>query len=111
MTVRVGVIGYGYWGPNLVRNLAETRGAQVVACSDLDPARLERVRDRYPSIRTTTDYRRLIDDPEIDAIVIATPISTHYPLVREALEAGKHVLVEKPLAESADQCRHLTDLA
>lgn len=82
-----------------------------MACSDLDPARLERVRDRYPSIRITTDYRRLIDDSEIDAIVIATPISTHYHLAREALQAGKHVLVEKPLAESAEQCRHLTALA
>ncbi len=111
MTVRVGVIGYGYWGPNLLRNMAETRGAQVVACSDLDPDRLALAHSRYPTLRTTTDYRDLIDDDEIDAILIATPVSTHYQLAKEALEAGKHVLVEKPLAPCAAQCEELAALA
>jgi predicted dehydrogenase len=111
MAVRIGVIGYGYWGPNLVRNLAETRDAQLAACSDLDQGRLELVRSRYPSVRTTTDYRDLVEDDGIDAIVIATPISTHYHLAKEALEAGKHVLVEKPLAPSVDECRELAELA
>src|SRR5947209_7911881 len=108
---RTGVIGYGYWGPNLVRNMSETKGAAVVACCDLDPDRLVAVGHRYPSIRTTTDYHDLIDDERIDAIVIATPVSSHYRLAREALEAGKHVLVEKPLAASVDQCEDLSALA
>src|SRR5690348_8224220 len=111
MAVRVGVIGYGYWGPNLLRNMAETRGAQVVACSDLDPARLAVAQSRYPTLRTTTDYQDLIGDDGIDAILIATPVSTHYGLAKEALEAGKHVLVEKPLAPCVAQCEELAALA
>jgi predicted dehydrogenase len=110
-TVSVAVIGYGYWGPNLVRNMVETKDALVVACSDLNSDRLETLRTRYPSVRTTTDYHDLLSDDRIDAIVIATPVSTHYQLAKEALEAGKHVLVEKPLTESVAQCETLVDLA
>jgi len=91
--------------------MIETEGAQVVTCCDLDPDRLVNVRNRYPAVHTTTDYQSLLCDSRIDAIVIATPASTHYRLAREALEAGKHVLVEKPLAESVEQCQELTDLA
>ena len=111
MTVRVGVIGYGYWGPNLLRNMAETRGAQVVACSDLDPDRLAVARNRYPTLRTTTDYQDLLGDDGIDAVLVATPVSTHFHLTKEALGAGKHVLVEKPLAPCVAQCQELADLA
>ena len=109
--IRIGVIGYGYWGPNLVRNCFEAAGAQVACVSDLRADRLERVSNRYPTIKTTQDFRELIDDPSIDAVAIATPVSTHYDLALRALQAGKHVLVEKPLASNTDQVQRLIDLA
>ncbi len=109
--VGVGVIGYGYWGPNLVRNFAEAPGARVVGVSDLRPHRLAEIHDRYPTIKTTTDYRDLLADPAVDAVVIATPVSTHFPLAMEALRAGKHVLVEKPLTASVDEGERLLDAA
>jgi predicted dehydrogenase len=107
----VGVIGCGYWGPNLVRNFAEVPSARVVAVSDLQPARLGPISARYPAVRTTTDHRDLLSDPAVEAIAIATPVSTHYELARQALEAGKHVLVEKPMAASCDEAERLIELA
>jgi predicted dehydrogenase len=109
--IRIGVIGYGYWGPNLVRNFFETPGAQVVAVSDLRPERLRLAQARHPTIRVTESHRDLIEDPAIDAVVIATPVSTHHDLALAALQAGKHVLVEKPLASSSEQVRRLLDAA
>lgn len=109
--IRIGVIGYGYWGPNLVRNCFETSGAQVGCVSDLRADRLALVNARYPTIRTTQNFRELIEDPSIDAVAIATPVSTHYELALLALQEGKHVLVEKPLASNTDQVLHLMDLA
>src|SRR2546430_8388763 len=94
--VRVGVIGYGYWGPNLVRNLAEVEGFRVTTVSDMSESRLALARARYPSITTTTDCHRLIDDPAVDAVVIMTPVSTHYPLALEALQAGQQIPVRAP---------------
>jgi predicted dehydrogenase len=99
----VGIIGYGYWGPNLVRNFMETPGATVIAVSDLRPERLALVQQRYPSVRTTTDHKSLIDDPAVDAVAIATPVSTHFALAMQALRAGKHILVEKPMTTTAEQ--------
>src|SRR5256714_13144450 len=99
--VRVGVIGYGYWGANLVRHLAGVEGFRVTTVSDMSESRLALARARYPSITTTTDCHRLIDDPAVDAVVIMTPVSTHYPLALEALRAGKHVLVAKAITASA----------
>ena len=109
--IGVGVIGYGYWGPNLVRNFAEVPGSRVVAVSDLRVERLAQVQARYPVVKTTTHYRDLITDPAIDAIVIATPVSTHFDLALQALQAGKHVLVEKPLAETSEQATRLIEEA
>jgi predicted dehydrogenase len=109
--VGVGVIGYGYWGPNLVRNFAELPGARVVAVSDLNTSRLASVQARYPSVETTTDYQDLLANPSIGAIAISTPVSTHYPLAKEALAAGKHVLVEKPLAMSVADASALIEQA
>jgi predicted dehydrogenase len=109
--IRVGVIGYGYWGPNLVRNLADSSNALVVAVSDLRSERLANLNKRYPVIRTTTNHRELLADNNIDAIAIATPVSTHFPLAMEALRAGKHVLVEKPLAASSEEAMQLIDEA
>jgi predicted dehydrogenase len=98
--LRVGIIGAGYWGPNIIRNFNETPGAEPAAVADLQDERLAPIRKRYPAIRTTTDHREILSDPSIDAVAIATPISTHRPLAEEALAAGKHVLIEKPLAGS-----------
>jgi len=109
--IRIGVIGYGYWGPNLVRNFFETPGAQVACVSDLRPERLKLLQGRYPTIRVTTRQQELIDDPAIDAVVIATPVSTHFELALRALQAGKHVFVEKPLASTAEQVHRLLDAA
>lgn len=109
--IRVGVIGYGYWGPNLVRNFAELPGVQVAAVSDMRPERLGLVKRRYPSVRTTADHREMLADPGIDAIAIATPISTHYDLAMQALEADKHVLVEKPMAAKSEHALRLIEEA
>ena len=109
--IGVGIIGYGYWGPNLVRNFYEQAGCKVVAVSDLRQSQLEKVRARYPTIETTTDYRDLLRNPQIDAVAIATPVSTHFALGMEALRAGKHVLVEKPMTLDVDQATRLVDEA
>lgn len=109
--IRIGVVGYGYWGPNLVRNCFETSGLQVAAVSDLREDRLALLRNRYPTIAATRDCRELIEDPSIDAVAIATPVSTHYELALRALQEGKHVLVEKPLASNTDQVQHLIEVA
>ncbi len=109
--IKVGVIGYGYWGPNLVRNFMEAPGSTVVAVCDLRPERLAPLASRYPSIRTLGDCQELFDDPAIDAIAIATPVSSHFELAMTALAAGKHVLVEKPLAANSDQGKRLIEEA
>jgi predicted dehydrogenase len=96
--VRVGVIGAGYWGPNIVRNLSEAPGAEPVAVADLSKERLEAMRKRFPALRVTTDHREIFDDRSIDAVCIATPVGSHRTLAEEAFAAGKHVFVEKPLA-------------
>lgn len=105
--LNIGVIGYGYWGPNLVRNFAEVAGAQVVAVSDFKPDQLAKAKARYPSIKITTHSQELFEDHTIDAIVIATPVSTHFELAWAALQAGKHVFVEKPLTETSEQAIRL----
>ncbi len=104
--VGVGVIGAGYWGPKLLRNFQDAPGAELLAACDLSEERLTDLRQRYPALRTMTDVRELIADRDIDAVVVATPIRTHYRLAMMALQAGKHVLVEKPIAASHDEaCR------
>jgi predicted dehydrogenase len=109
--INVGVIGYGYWGPNLVRNFHETSGAQMKAVCDLDPRRLSLALKRYPTLQTTTDHRELLKDPAIDVIAIATPVAAHFPLAKDALKAGKHVLLEKPLTQSTEQALRLLEEA
>ena len=109
--IRVGVVGYGYWGPNVVRNFADVPGCQLVAVSDMRPERLAAVRSRYPAVRTFADPNELVADRRIDAVVIVTPVSTHFDLAMQALKAGKHVLVEKPLAETVEQAMRLVEEA
>ena len=109
--VKIGVIGYGYWGPNLVRNFMECERAQVIAVSDGSAERLALAKRRAPGVKLMHSGLDLIHDPEIDAVVIATPVPTHFELAAEALRSGKHVFVEKPLAASTEQARRLVDLA
>lgn len=109
--INVGVIGHGYWGPNLVRNFVANPATRVSMVCDRDPDRLTKVASLYPTIRLTTSAEELIRDPEVDAVVIATPVDSHFPLALSALEAGKHVLVEKPIASTTDQARKLIDEA
>ena len=109
--IKVGVIGYGYWGPNLVRNFMAAPGSGVARVCDLREVRLGTLNKLYPGIKTCSNSTDLINDPQIDAVVIATPVSSHFELALEALQAGKHVLVEKPLAANSDQARRLIDEA
>ncbi len=109
--IKMGVIGYGYWGPNLVRNFIGIPGADVIAVSDMNPDQLKRVHGLYPAIQTTTDPDELIRNPDIDAVAIATPVSAHYPLALAALKAGKHVLVEKPMTATSEQAQELIEEA
>jgi predicted dehydrogenase len=111
VTVGIGLVGLGYWGPNLARSLDNVRDGQLRVLCDLDPARLERVGARHPGAVRTTSYAALLDDPNVDAVVLATPVHTHFELAREALEAGKHLLVEKPLARTSRECEELVALA
>lgn len=109
--IGIGVIGFGYWGPNLVRNFHEMADSRVLAVSDLRMERLALAASRYPGIGIMQDPAELIRSPVVDAIVIATPVSAHYQLAMEALRAGKHVLVEKPLAMTSEQAWKLIDEA
>jgi len=109
--IKIGVIGYGYWGPNLVRTFAEAQHGTVVAVSDLDPKKLATVNKRYPAVKTTNDFQDLLRNPEIDAIAIATPVSTHFEFGMAALKAGKHLWLEKPMTETSLQARKLVDEA
>jgi predicted dehydrogenase len=107
----VGVIGYGYWGPNVVRNLYSLDGCRLAAVCDRQPAALARVRRTYPDLAVTQDPTELLTSPKIDAIAIVTPAQTHFDLAKAALENGKHIFVEKPFAATAAQAEALIDLA
>jgi len=109
--INIAIIGYGYWGPNLVRNFSELSDAKVAAVADLDPSRLEVVARRYPTVRTTTDIQEILGDPGIDAVAIATPVNTHFQLGMAVLKAGKHLWLEKPMTETSLQARKLVDEA
>lgn len=109
--IGIGVVGAGYWGPRLVRNFCELSGSVVRAVSERRPDRRRQIEQFAPAIRTTSDYADLLDDPSIDAIVVATPIRTHYSLARQALLHGKHVFVEKPLTGSSIEAQELIEIA
>lgn len=109
--ITIGIIGVGRWGPNILRNFAVMDGVRIAAVCDSDKKRLEAITKRYPEIQTTTDATALTGNGAIDAVVIVTPLATHYQLARRALDAGKHVFVEKPLASSAPECEELIAIA
>lgn len=109
--LNVGVIGCGYWGPNLIRNFYQLNESDVVQVADLDENRLNHMKELYPSIAVTTNHRDIINDPEIDIVAVATPVHSHYAICSEALDAKKHVFVEKPLTASVDEAEKLIALA
>jgi predicted dehydrogenase len=109
--IYIGVIGYGYWGPNIVRNFNLSNDAQVISVCDKNPKALKCFEKNYPSIHATTDFKKLITSPDIDAVAIVTPVFTHYELAKLALENGKHVFVEKPFTSTVAQAEELIELA
>jgi predicted dehydrogenase len=109
--LRVGVVGYGYWGPNIVRNFNASERANVVAVCDKNENALGRVRRNYPGIMTTSDINDIVSSPDIDIVTVITPVSTHYELAKAALENGKHVFVEKPFTSTAAEAEELIELA
>jgi predicted dehydrogenase len=106
-----GVIGVGYWGPNFVRNLIKLQEVGDVEVSDPNEERLKEIKDGFPEVRTNSDYLFTLNNPNIDAVVIASPAGTHFKIAKEALEHGKHFLVEKPLATTSKECSELIKLA
>jgi predicted dehydrogenase len=109
--VNVAVVGLGYWGPNLLRVFFDVPGARVTHLCDLDADRLSTFSERYPGVQTTTDFNVVLEDPDVDAVVLATPVFTHFDLASKCLEAGKHTLVEKPLAPSTAKADALLEKA
>ena len=109
--IRIGVIGYGYWGPNVVRNLQALDAAQVVAVCDKHPPALKRARHGYPNVQLVSDANEILRSPDIDAVAVVTPVWTHFDLARAALQNGKHVFLEKPLTSNAAQAEELIELA
>jgi predicted dehydrogenase len=109
--IKIGVIGFGYWGPNLVRNFTIPGKCRASIVADLDPTKLARAVERFPGIATTSDVADLWKDPQIDAVAIATPVRSHFGIAEAALKSGKHVFVEKPMTETVEQGRRLIELA
>jgi predicted dehydrogenase len=109
--IRVGVIGYGYWGPNVVRNFREIEGASVVAVCDKNLNALKRLKQAHPEIHTTRDFSEVVTSKDIDAVAVITPVRTHFALAKTALENGKHIFVEKPFTANTAQADELIELA
>jgi predicted dehydrogenase len=111
LMIHVAIIGYGYWGPNLVRNFNAVEGCTVKWVSDLRKPRLEQVSKQYPNIQVTENVADIFEDESVNAVIIATPVHQHYPLALKALHAGKHVLIEKPMTQSVAEAEELGALA
>ena len=109
--IKVGVAGCGYWGPNLIRNFRSLSDCQLKVMCDLNPARLKHLKSLYPEVAGESDYRHLLNGLNLDAVVIATGVGSHYPLAKASLLAGKHTLIEKPMAGSVEHCEELVDIA
>ncbi|MEQ8203208.1 MAG: Gfo/Idh/MocA family oxidoreductase [Smithellaceae bacterium] len=109
--LKVGIIGYGYWGPNIVRNFSSANGSTVAMVCDMRTQSLDKVKKAYPQVRVTNDSDALIRDPDIDAVAIITPVFTHYELAKKALEAGKSIFVEKPFTSTIAEAEDLIEIA
>ncbi len=111
MAIKVGVIGCGYWGPNIIRNFSELDATQLYYVCDLNKAALDKISMSYPSAKITQNYQDLLADDQVDAIAVITPVDYHYQIAKKALQAGKHVLIEKPMAGSVAEAEELVQLA
>ena len=109
--VNIAIVGYGYWGPNIVRNFQEIDNASLIACCDTKKEQLDLAKKKYPQIKITSSFKDLLTNPSIEAIIIATPTKTHYTLAKKALLAGKHVWIEKPMTETSEQAIELLAIA
>lgn len=109
--VRVGLIGYGYWGPNLARVIHESSDSKLLYCADLLDESLKDVKRKYPEVKTTKNYQDILNDLSVDAVFVATPIRTHFKIAKDCLLSKKHVFVEKPLAYSSKECQELIKIA
>ena len=109
--ITVGVVGCGYWGPNLIRNFRGLPDCHLKAMCDVSEARLKHLRTVYPEVEGETNFEHLLNGMELDATVIATSVKHHYPLAKASLLAGKHTLIEKPMASSSEECEELIDIA
>ena len=109
--MKLAVIGCGYWGPNLIRNFVQSNKVEQLTCCDMDTKKLERMKTLYPSVEVLSDYKALLDRPDLDAVAIATPVKTHHPIAKEFLSRGKHVFIEKPLTHSYETALELNKLA
>lgn len=110
-SISVGVVGCGYWAPNLIRNFSDNERCELRWIIDLDQARLHQISKKYPQARLTTSLQEALSDPQLDALAIATPVSTHFSVAHQCLSAGKHVLLEKPMAQTVAECTELISLA
>ena len=99
--LNLGVIGYGYWGPNIVRNFNATKDCTIISVCDNNSAALKKAQKNYPALKTTTDFNDIVSSSDIDAVAIITPVSSHYELAKKSLENGKHIFVEKPFTAEA----------
>src|SRR5690349_19466899 len=109
--VNMGVIGCGYWGPNLVRNFRSLADCRVKAICDINPQRLKHLKALYPEIQGMLEWEQIVNLPDLDAVAIATPVRHHHEMAKASLTAGKHTFIEKPMASSVEQCEELVDLA
>ena len=109
--IKVGVVGCGYWGPNLVRNFRSLPGCQLKTMCDISTERLKHLKALYPEVKGETNYEQMLKDGGVDAVVVATSVKMHFPMAKAALEAGKHTMIEKPMASSAAQCEELIEIA
>jgi len=109
--MKVAVIGCGYWGPNLIRNFVQSNKVEELICCDLDRKRLDHMKNLYPTVQVLSDYKGLLEKPDLDAVAIATPVNTHYPIAKEFLTQGKHAFVEKPLTHSYEAGLELVKIA
>lgn len=109
--IRVGVIGYGYWGPNIVRNFSTVEGAAVASICDPNPNMLKRAQKAYPNMQVTADLSHIVSSADVDAVAVVTPVSTHFDIAKKALQNGKHIFVEKPFTATTAQAEELIDLA
>ncbi len=109
--MKLGIVGCGYWGPNLIRNFNSINGVEMAYCADLDEKRLSHIKSLYPKIKATRNYAEILDDKEIDAVIVATPVETHHKIAKESLIASKHVIVEKPITNNSKDAIELIKLA